>query len=84
MVTAIVIGMNPVAFANDEVVKKININTATVEELQELKGIGPKIAEKIIEYREENGNFEKIEDIQKVKGIGPKKFEKNQDVLTVE
>ena len=53
----------------------VNINTASAEELATLKGIGPKTAEKIIEYRQNNGPFKSIEEIQNVRGIGAKKFE---------
>lgn len=63
--------------------KKVNINTANQSELDELPGIGPSTAQKIIEYREKNGNFEKIEDIQNVKGIGDAKFEEIKDKITV-
>ena len=64
--------------------EKINLNTATLEELMTLDRIGPKYAQRIIDYRETNGPFEQIEDIMKVKGIGPKTFEANKDRLTVE
>jgi competence protein ComEA len=64
--------------------EKINLNTATLEELITLDRIGPEYAQRIIDYRETNGPFEKIEDIVKVKGIGPKTFEANKDRLTVE
>ena len=53
----------------------VNINTASAEELATLKGIGPKTAEKIIEYRQNNGPFKSIEEIQNVRGIGAKKVE---------
>jgi competence protein ComEA len=62
---------------------KINLNTATLEELVTLERIGPKHAQAIIDYRETYGPFEKIEDIMKVKGIGPKTFEANKDKLAV-
>lgn len=54
---------------------KININTATQNQLESLSGIGEKTASKIIEYREANGKFKEIEDIKNVSGIGNEKFE---------
>lgn len=62
---------------------KININTATVEGLSEVPGIGPKTAAKIIAYRKAHGPFKQIEDILNVPGIGPGKFEKMKSYLTV-
>ena len=56
--------------------KKININTATEQELESLKGIGPATAKNIIRYREEYGGFSRIEEIKNVKRIGDKIFEK--------
>ena len=56
--------------------KKININTATEQELERLKGIGPATAKNIIRYREEYGGFSSIEEIKNVKRIGDKIFEK--------
>ena len=61
----------------------ININTATKEELQTLKGIGEGKAEAIIKYREENGNFTKSEDIMNVNGIGESVYEKIKDNITI-
>ena len=58
---------------------KININTADSEELQKLDGVGPVTAEKIIDYRDENGRFNTIDEIKNVSGIGVKTFEKFQD-----
>ena len=66
--------------SNDTVV---NINTADVNELATLKGIGPKTAERIIEYRQNNGSFKSIEEIKNVKGIGDKKFENIKDRLRI-
>jgi competence ComEA-like helix-hairpin-helix protein len=63
---------------------KININTATVEELSSLEGIGLNKANAIIAYRSENGPFAMIEDIKNVKGIGEKMFERIKDRITVE
>lgn len=58
---------------------KININTADSEELQQLNGVGPATAEKIMDYRETHGRFHAIEDIKNVSGIGEKTFEKFKD-----
>ena len=55
---------------------QISINNADVSELSELPGIGPALANRIIEHRESHGFFEKLEDIKEVKGIGDKLFEK--------
>ena len=63
---------------------KININRASMDELTQLEGIGPKLAERIAKYREEHGFFKSPEEIMKVKGIGPKTWEKNKDRITVE
>lgn len=61
----------------------ININTASKDELTELTGVGPKIAERIIEYRKTHGGFSSKEEILNVKGIGEKIFEKFKDYITV-
>ena len=61
----------------------ININTADSAALQELTGVGPSTAEKIINYRNENGKFDRIEDIKNVSGIGNKTFEKFKNKITV-
>ena len=62
---------------------KININTATVEELVQLDRVGPRYAEKIIAFRQENGPFKAPEDIMLVAGIGQKTFELNKDRIVV-
>jgi len=62
---------------------KININTATVTELQTLPRIGPKVAQRIVDYRTQNGPFKKVEDIMKVRGIGEKVFNQIKDLITV-
>jgi competence protein ComEA len=61
----------------------ININTASPEELDLLPGIGPAIAQRIVEYRTTNGPFRSIEEIKQVSGIGDKLFEKIRDLITV-
>jgi competence protein ComEA len=62
---------------------KVNINTATAEELDTLPGIGPAIAQRIIEYRQTSGPFQSIEEIKKVSGIGDKLFEQLKELITV-
>jgi competence protein ComEA len=61
----------------------ININVADEKELQKIRGVGPVIAGRIIEYRTNNGAFKSIEEIKKVRGIGEKTFEKMKDSITV-
>lgn len=63
---------------------KTNINTATVEELASLQGIGEKKAESIVEHREKVGLFTTIEGLKDVKGIGDKIFDKIKDQIAVE
>ncbi|MBQ6371339.1 MAG: helix-hairpin-helix domain-containing protein [Firmicutes bacterium] len=62
---------------------KININTADVILLQQLTGVGPVTAQKIVDYREQNGNFSSIEELKNVSGIGEKTFEKMRDDVTI-
>ena len=63
---------------------KININEASVDELIQLKNIGQTYAERIVQYREQNGPFEKPEDIMLVSGIGPRAWEANKYRITVD
>ncbi len=67
------------AFAAD----KIDLNTATSEELQMLNGVGPSTADAIIQYRDAHGKFKTIDELANVKGIGDKKLEKLSNDLTV-
>ena len=62
---------------------KVNINTASVEELARLNGIGEAKAKAIVEYREANGAFASMEELVKVKGIGDKLLEKLRDDLAI-
>ena len=68
---------------NQKKTGKININTATQEELETLPGIGPTTALKIINYRNENGKFKSIEDIKEVSGIGESKFNTIKDMISI-
>lgn len=62
---------------------KVNINTASEEELDKLPGVGPSTASKIISFREKTGNFKKIEDIMNVPGIGESKFAEMKEFISV-
>lgn len=61
--------------------KSIDINSANAEELEQLPGIGPVLAERIIQYREENGGFEEIEEIRSVNGIGDRIYLRISDYI---
>lgn len=61
----------------------VNINTASQEQLETLPGLGAKVAQRIVEYRQKNGNFKKVEDLMNVKGIGEKSFLKLKPMLTI-
>lgn len=63
--------------------ERININTATVEELSQLEGIGGAYAERIVVYREAHGGFKSLNELKNVKGIGPKILAKNMDKMTL-
>lgn len=69
--------------SSKETESKININTATLEELDKLDGVGQATAKKIMDYREKNGSFKTIDDIKKVSGIGDAKFNSFKDMITV-
>ena len=61
----------------------INLNTATSAELQQVPGIGPSTAEKILKMRKSYGPFKSVDDLRAIKGIGPKRMEKMRKYLTV-
>ncbi len=61
----------------------VNINTADAKKLQELPGIGPKLAGEIITYRESRGGFKSVDELQRVKGIGPTRLRDIRDLVTI-
>jgi comEA protein len=63
---------------------KVNINSANEQELDNLPGVGPKLAKKIVEYRFIHGSFESINEIRVIKGVGAKKFSQIENYLTVQ
>jgi competence protein ComEA len=62
---------------------KVNINTASVEQLTTLPGVGPKLAARIVEYRQKSGTFRSPQELMNVKGVGEKNFAKIEAWLTV-
>ena len=60
----------------------VNINTATVQDFESLPGIGPVMAQRIVDYRNEHGPFKSVEELTKVKGIGESKLEELLDLIT--
>ncbi len=62
---------------------KINLNTATVQDLTRLPRIGEKVAQRIVEYRQKHGGFKKTEELMNVKGIGEKTFDKMREHLSI-
>ncbi len=63
--------------------EKISINTASAPDLERLPGIGPVLAQRIVEYREQNGPYQRLEDLLEVEGIGPSKLESLRDYVQV-
>lgn len=63
--------------------QSVNLNTATVAQLEALPGIGPSMAQRIVSYREKNGAFKKLEDLMNIQGIGEKSFLKLRPLLTL-
>ena len=79
LMTIVMLTVSSISFAEKNLPRKVNINTANAEEIEVLLvGIGASKAKAIIAYREQNGPFIKLEDIARVKGIGMKTLQKNQ------
>ena len=85
----LVVGFSGMALADEKhsddgamAAQKIDVNTATAEELQQVKGIGPKKAEEIVKHRTANGPFKSVADLANVKGIGEASVEKIKSQIT--
>lgn len=72
-----------ISIAKEKQVEKISINSASIEQLITLKGIGETMANRIIDYRNENNGFKSLEDIKNVKGIGDKVFDNIKDFIVL-
>ncbi|HEX9724664.1 MAG TPA: helix-hairpin-helix domain-containing protein [Vicinamibacteria bacterium] len=90
LISVVLLGVgSPTAFSQDTSTNasdeaQVNLNTATVEQLVELPGIGQAVAARIVAYRETNGSFGKIEELMNVRGIGEKTFLRLRPLIFVE
>ena len=75
--------VEPLPSATEETMEKININTADLEQLQRLPGIGEVLAQRIITYRDKNGEFKSISELTNVEGIGLERLDKIMDYITL-
>ncbi|MDB4470696.1 helix-hairpin-helix domain-containing protein [Deltaproteobacteria bacterium] len=78
LVLVVLLGSMPVL-----ALQRVDVNTATIEQLVEVKGIGEVLAQRIIEYRQEHNKFNSLEELNNVKGVGSKKLEKLRPHLTL-
>ena len=83
LLAALVLTTGPAFAAATAPAGKVNLHTATVSQLEDLPGIGPALAARIVDHRQKNGAFKSVEDLMAVKGIGEKNFAKIQGFLSV-
>jgi competence protein ComEA len=83
LLAALVLTSGPAFAAAPAPAGKVNLNTATVSQLEDLPGIGPALAARIVEHRQKNGTFKTVDDLMAVKGIGEKNFARIQSYLSV-
>jgi competence protein ComEA len=83
LLAALVLTTGPAFAATQAPAGKVNLNTATISQLEDLPGIGPSLAARIVEHRQKNGAFKSVDDLMAVKGIGEKNFTKLQGFLSV-
>lgn len=81
VVLALLVG-SAASFAAEKAPARVNINTASVEQLVEVPGIGPALAARIVEHRQKAGAFKSLQELMNVKGIGERSFQKLQPYLT--
>jgi len=73
----------PAARTSVDAAAPVNLNTATAAQLEMLPGVGPALAQRIVEYRQQSGGFKKVEELMNVRGIGEASFLKLKALVTV-